>query len=87
MRSSPNSEWLATRFSNCKSFEYVVIAAGVSGDLGYIAGVEHTTAGVDDSEPQAYALRVTTVLRREGGEWKVVHRHADPVPDSKPTHA
>jgi hypothetical protein len=24
-------------------------------------------------------LRVTTVFRREDGEWKVVHRHGDPL--------
>ena len=80
---APVFEWLATRFSDCESFEYEVIAAGASGDLGYIVGVEHTTASVDGAAPAAYALRVTTVFRREDGEWKVVHRHADPVPDDE----
>jgi ketosteroid isomerase-like protein len=84
---APIFEMLASRFSNCESFEYEVIAAGVSGNLAYIAGVEHTTAAVGDAAPQAYALRVTTVFRREDGEWRVVHRHADPVPDSESTHA
>jgi ketosteroid isomerase-like protein len=84
---APIFEMLASRFSNCESFEYEVIAAGVSNDLAYIAGVEHTTAAIGDAAPQAYALRVTTVFRREGGEWRVVHRHADPVPDSESTHA
>jgi ketosteroid isomerase-like protein len=84
---APIFEMLASRFSNCESFEYEVIAAGVSGDLAYVVGVEHTTAAVSDAPPQAYALRVTTVFRREDGEWRVVHRHADPVPDSESTHA
>jgi ketosteroid isomerase-like protein len=83
---APIFEMLAARFSNCESFEYEVIAAGVSGDLAYIAGVEHTTAAVGDGAPQAYALRVTTVFRREDNEWRVVHRHADAVPDSESTH-
>jgi ketosteroid isomerase-like protein len=78
---------LASRFSNCEAFEYEVLAAGTSGDLAYIAGIEHTTAAVGDAAPQAYELRVTTVFRREDGEWRVVHRHADPVPDSESTHA
>jgi ketosteroid isomerase-like protein len=24
-------------------------------------------------------LRVTTVFRREDGDWKIVHRHGDPL--------
>ncbi len=74
-------EWLASRFSN-GSYDYEVIAAGASGDLGYIVGIEHSAASVGGAAPEAYELRVTTILRREDGEWKVVHRHADPMPDS-----
>lgn len=74
-------EWLARRFSNCEAFEYEVIAADASGDLAYIVGIEHTTASVGGAPPEAYSLRVTTIFRREDGEWKVVHRHGDPVPD------
>ncbi len=81
----PTFEWLASTFSDCKSFEYEVIAAGVSGDLAYIVGMEHTTASVGGAAPIAYSLRVTTILRRENGEWKVIHRHGDPVPDSDST--
>jgi ketosteroid isomerase-like protein len=75
-------EWLAGRFSNCASFEYEVMAADARGDLGYIVGIEHTTASVGGAPPAPSSLRVTTILRREEGEWKVVHRHADPIPDS-----
>jgi ketosteroid isomerase-like protein len=84
---APIFEMLASRFSNCEAFEYEVLAAGASGDLGYIAGIEHTTAAVGDAAPQAYALRVTTVFRREDGVWRVVHRHADPIPNSESTRA
>ena len=74
-------EKLAARFSE-GSYRYEVIAAGASGDLGYVVGIEHTTASVGGAAPEAYELRVTTILRREDGEWRVVHRHADPMPDS-----
>ena len=79
---SATFDLLASRFSNCTSWEYEVIAADASGDLGYIVGIERTTASVGGAAPEPYSLRVTTILRREGGEWKVVHRHADPMPDS-----
>ncbi len=55
----PTFDWLASNFSNCESFEYEVVAAGVSGDLGYIAGIEHTTASVGGAPPATYSLRVT----------------------------
>lgn len=70
-------QWLQSRFTNCTSFDYEVKAAGVSGDLAYVVGVEHTTASVAGGPPGRYALRVTTIFRRETGEWKVVHRHAN----------
>jgi ketosteroid isomerase-like protein len=76
---------LASRFSNCKSWEYEVIAAGAGSDLAYVVGIEHTTASVGGAAPEPYALRVTTIFRREEGEWKVVHRHADPMTDSEGT--
>jgi hypothetical protein len=33
-------------------------------------------------EPSKYSLRATQVYRRENGEWKVAHRHAD-VPEAE----
>lgn len=79
---APAFEFLASRLSNGTAYEYEVIGAGASGDLAYIAGYEHTMASVGGAEPEAYNLRVTTVFRREDGEWKIVHRHADPMPES-----
>lgn len=72
-------DWLASTFSNCTAFECEVVAAESSGDLAYIVAIEHTTASVGGAPPAPYALRVTTILRRENGQWKVVHRHGSPL--------
>jgi ketosteroid isomerase-like protein len=72
---------LEQRFSGCASYRHEIVTADVVGDLAYTVGYEHTQAIVD-GEPRSYTLRVTQVYRREGGEWKVVHRHADEVPDA-----
>ena len=69
---------LAKRFSDCTSYEFELLAFGVEGDMAYTAGLEHTSTSVD-GEPRTYTLRATQVYRREGGEWKVVHRHGDTV--------
>jgi ketosteroid isomerase-like protein len=63
----------------------VVVAAGASGDLAYLVAYEHTTASIGGDPPAPYTLRVTTLFRREAGAWKVVHRHADPLPGSAST--
>jgi ketosteroid isomerase-like protein len=76
---------LATRFSDCTSFDIEVVAAGASGDLAYLVAFEHTTASIGGDPPAPYVLRVTTVFRREAGAWKVVHRHADSLPDGAAT--
>ena len=40
---------LAERLSDCTSYEYEVIAAGVSGDAGYTVGYERSSVSVTDS--------------------------------------
>ncbi len=74
----PVFERLEAAFSDCTAYENEVIACGASGDLAYTVAYEHTTASVDGA-PAQYLLRVTTVFRREDGEWKIVHRHGDPL--------
>ena len=73
-------DWLASNFANGSAYDLDVIAAGVSGNLGYIAGNEHSTMSVGGRAPAPLTLRVTLVFRREDGEWKEVHRHADTGP-------
>jgi len=69
---------LADSFTGSVSCAYDVLAAGVSGDLGYVVAIENSVAASYGGEPETYSLRLTTIFRREEGEWKVVHRHADP---------
>jgi ketosteroid isomerase-like protein len=71
---------LEQTFSGCTSYDFELVASDVIGDLAYTVGYEHTQATVD-GKMRAYTLRVTQIYRREAGEWKVVHRHADAAPD------
>ena len=70
---------VASWFSDSAEYEFEVTAAGASGDLAYTIGYEHNQVKVD-GQPRTYTLRVTHVYRREDGEWRVVHRHADVPP-------
>lgn len=69
---------LERSFSDCTSYAFELQAYDVVGDMAYTVGLEHTAASVD-GRPRSYTLRATQVYRREGGEWKVAHRHADAV--------
>lgn len=69
---------LEQSFSDCTSHTFELQAYDVAGDMAYTAGLEHTTASIN-GKPGSYTLRATQVYRREGGEWKVAHRHADIV--------
>ena len=75
---------LGTVFSDHISFQREMVAADVSGDLAYTVWYEHSSASLNGA-PSSGTLRVTHVYRREAGEWKVVHRHADspPVPPTQ----
>ena len=64
---------------------FETFATFLTTEWGYIVEVERfeaTIKGRDQRSP--LALRVTTIVRREGTEWKVVHRHADPITTPRP---
>jgi ketosteroid isomerase-like protein len=54
-----------------------VVQTYASGDLAVIVAVERQHGVVGYHPAQDWSLRVTLVFRREGGEWRLVHRHAD----------
>jgi ketosteroid isomerase-like protein len=70
---------VASWFSDSQEYDFELVAAGASGDLAYTVGYEHNVVTVRGA-PSTYTLRVTHVYRREDGEWKIVHRHADAPP-------
>ena len=39
--------WIASRFSDCTAYRFELVAAGVSGDLAYTVGYEHTSVSMD----------------------------------------
>jgi ketosteroid isomerase-like protein len=86
---SQTFRWIASRWSDCTDQRVDIVAAGVSGDLAYTVGFEHTAVSVDGVPVKPYTLRVTHIYRREHGEWKIVHRHGDapPIDQSLPGEA
>jgi ketosteroid isomerase-like protein len=79
--------WLATRFSKLADYRFELVAAGASGDLAYTLGYERFSFSMDGGPVEPITLRVTHLYRREDGEWKIVHRHADVPPTGQPLRA
>ena len=59
--------------------ELDVVQTYTSGDLVVLVVIERQHGEVGGLPDQDWSLRVTWVFRREGSEWRQVHRHADPL--------
>ena len=53
-----------------------ILQSAGDGDVGYWCGLQHAHVEMD-GKTVPMTLRITELFRREDGEWKLVHRHAD----------
>jgi ketosteroid isomerase-like protein len=77
----PSSEDLDAleRFFQGGEAELELVESYASGDLAVLVAIERQHGRVGGLPEQDLSLRVTWVFRREGGEWRQVHRHVDPL--------
>jgi ketosteroid isomerase-like protein len=54
-------------------------ASYATDDMVVLAFVERQRGEVHGMPDQDWSLRVTQVYRRDDGQWRMVHRHADPL--------
>jgi ketosteroid isomerase-like protein len=71
-------EALATYFQGGEA-QVEVVQSYVSAELVVLVVMERQHGKVGGLPEQDMSLRVTLVFRRDDGEWRLVHRHADPL--------
>jgi len=72
--------WEATgRFFRNGTFAQEVVRSYATADMVVLATIERSRVEVGGLPAQDWALRVTLVYCREGSEWRLAHRHADPL--------
>jgi ketosteroid isomerase-like protein len=69
------------RFFRNGTFRQEVVQAYGTPDMVVLALIERQHVEVGGLAAQEWPLRVTLVYRRDGGEWRLAHRHADPLVD------
>ena len=70
----------AANYRDGKAVGFERIAEYATADLGYIIEIERFQSKVGGGDKLVpFALRVTTIFRREEGAWRIVLRHADPI--------
>lgn len=70
--------WTARTFRGGQA-DVEVFESYASGDLAVLVAVERQHGTVGELPSQEWSLRITLVFRHEGGDWRLVHRHADPL--------
>jgi ketosteroid isomerase-like protein len=70
----------ATNFEPGAEGGFEILHMAASDGLAYWTGFQHATTHLRGrAEPVEFHLRITELYRREGEDWKLIHRHADPL--------
>lgn len=76
-----SEQWAAIgrffRHGTDSTFE--LVRAYQASGLVVLVAIEHSHVEVGKVPAQDWALRVTLVFRDDGDQWRLVHRHADPL--------
>lgn len=78
------AERAATHYRDGEAETFERVSGFESSELAYIVEIERyrsKVGGADDIT--RFALRVTTIFRREEEGWRIVHRHADPITSAR----
>jgi len=82
------SDLAASQARDGELVSFEIVAKYVTPELAYAVEIERAKAKIGGSEDiTPFALRVTMIFRPEEGEWKVVHRHADPITTAQPAES
>ena len=82
------TERATSQFTDGEIVGYEIIEKYVTPELAYVVEIERGEAKVGGREQTTpWALRATMIFRPEDGEWKVVHRHADPITTPQPAES
>jgi ketosteroid isomerase-like protein len=76
---SPEGLAALGRFFRGGTAELELVQSYASGEMAVLVAIERQRAAVGGLPEQDWSLRVTLVFRRDGSEWRLAHRHADPL--------
>ena len=81
-------ERAATYYREGKAIGFDLVAKEVTQDLAFVVEVERFSSKIGGREEETpFSLRVTSIFRNEDGEWKMLHRHADPITSARPAQS
>jgi ketosteroid isomerase-like protein len=65
-----------------------IVAKYITAELAYVVQIERARAKIGAREDiTPIAVRATMIFRSEDGEWRIVHRHADPITTPQPVES
>jgi len=71
-------DWAASQFKGGEPVVYESHTTVMAHGLAYAKAIQTIRVRLDGTDPPvAWSNRVTHVFRREDGEWRLVHRHAN----------